>query len=294
MSAALQRFEVLQRNAAIGMRFWDLATATSAIDGLVVEVFPRANPNARRRAWPNPSAVYVAHSVSGLRSFEFDGADAPEQPWTNAAQSPMRGYRVEVRDPHGRFLPLAFDADLPIRGLLNTAAPALAGVLSGDTGSPPLFVTPRVPLFSAPSRPPPQPLAVVYAQFREQGSLRIPAWAVLGVAIDDADGNVAVMFPYPEPPRVPLASPPEARSDFRWTVELTAYGPPSLPSPPPPTLAQIPDLADVLAQLATPRTVVASVESPALPLRLDYRVPLTARTAGLPAAEASYLLLAPA
>jgi hypothetical protein len=143
----------------------------------------------------------------------------------------------------------------------------------------------------------------VYAQLREQGSLRIPAWAVLGVAIDgvvrglglaDADGNVAVMFPYPEPPRVPLASPPEARSDFRWTVELTAYGPPSLPSPPPPTLAQIPDLADVLAQLATPRTVVASVESPALPLRLDYRVPLTARTAGLPAAEASYLLLAPA
>ena len=53
-----------------------------------------------------------------------------------------------------------------------------------------------------------------------------------------------------------------------------------------------PDLARVLGQLAQPRTVIESLHSPALPMRMEYRVPVTARTAGAAGEDASYLFLA--
>lgn len=306
MTPVLRPLEVLQRNAVVGVCFWDMAAATSVIDGLVVEVFPRANPLARKRALPNSNGIYVAHGVSGLHDFEFDAAEPAEQPWINAGRSPMRGYRIDVRDPFGRFLPLAFDADLPVRGLLSALSPGLSlllpTVLPGGTGSPPQWLTERIPLFSTPSRPVPHPLAVVYAQLRKQASSSIPAWSLLGVVMDgalrglglaDRQGRVAVMFPYPEPPRMPLASPPEARSDFRWTVQLSAFCATASPAPGQ-EAPDIPDLVEVLAQLATPCAVIDSVLSPAAPQRLNYRVPLTARTAGLPPADASYLMLSTA
>ena len=300
MSVALRPLEVLQRNAAIGLCFWDVAALTPLIDGLLVEVVSRANPQVRTSALPNRSGVYVAHSVSGLHDFEFDTRPA-EQLWANAT---LRGYRVEVQDPHGRFLPLAFDADLPVRGLYTWVAPWWSPpqpiALPGTAGSPPQLLIERVPLFSAPSRPVPEPLAVVYAQLRELNSQRVPAWALLGVSIDggqrglglaDQQGRVAVMFPYPEPPRRPLASPPEAHSDFSWTVELDAFW--SFASPPPPAPA-IPDLATVLSQLAAPCIVIDSTASPAALRRLEYRVPMTARTAGLTGADASFLMVSTA
>lgn len=314
MSAMLRAGEVVQRNAALGLRFWDIAAATSLIDGLRVEVFPIARPQARRRATANPSGVYVAHRVDGLAAFEFDTAEPAGQAWNDAAQtSPAQGgrYRVEVSDPQGRYLPIAFDADLPARGLFSWLAPWMSPpqpiLWPGDATSPPQWLIERIPLFSAPSRPPPQPLAVVYAQLREAGSGRIPAWSLLAVDIDgarcglgmaDAEGRVAVMFPYPEPPRALLASPPQARSDFRWTVELSAYW--SEVSPPLPATVDpstpdrsIPDLGEVLGQLAAPRAVIDSLSSPAPPRRLDYRRPLTAKTEGQDAADASWLLLSP-
>lgn len=306
MSAVLRPGEVVQRNAALGLRFWDVAAATSLIDGLRVEVYPIARPQARKLASANPSGVYVAHRVDGLARFEFDPAQAAGQPWIDAASSsppPNGRYRVEVSDPQGRYLPIAFDADLPARGLLSWLAPWMSPpqpiVWPGDAASPAHWLIERIPLFSAPSRPPPQPLAVVYAQLREAGSGRIPAWGLLAVDIDgarcglgmaDREGRVAVMFPYPEPPRAVLASPPQARSDFRWTVELSGYW--SEPSPPQPPPA-MPDLGEVLGQLAAPRALIDSLSSPAPPRRLDYRRPLTAKTEGQDAADASWLLLSP-
>lgn len=289
MMPVLRPLEKLQRNAALGVRFWDAATASSVIDGLVVDVFPRTQPQARKRAWPNRSGVYVAHEVNGLKDFEFDATEPAVAPWERAAASPMRGYRVEVRDPQGRFHPLAFDADLPVRGLLGPLAPLV---------SPPQWLSAHIPLFSTASRPVPHPLAAVYAQLKEQAGARVPAWTLLGVAsggerrglgLADRQGRVAVMFPYPEPQRVPLASPPQARNDFSWTLELQAYSDPALAQRSP----EIPDLGELLAQLALPRAVLASVASPARPWRLDYRVPLTVHTEGLAAPEASYLLLSP-
>lgn len=286
--------EQLTRNAALGVRFWDAADATSVIDGLQVWVIARANPRVRIQAQVNRSGVYVAHRVPGLRDFEFDGS---LDPWTAA----VRPYRVEVLDPLGRFLPMAFDADLPVRGLFTWRAPWLSPpqpiVLPGDVGSPPQLLLERVPLFSAPSRPVPEPLAAVHAHLREFGTQRDAAWSLLGVSIDgetrglglaDARGRVAVLFPYPEPPRLSLASPPEARNDFTWQVDLTAFW---SPGSPPRAVPEIADLADVFASLATPRNVVESIASPGTPFRLTYRQALTARTAGLVGADASFLFL---
>jgi hypothetical protein len=303
--------ERVTRNTPLGVRFWDPAEATSVVEGLVVEVFPRANPRARTRAVPNRSGVYVAQTLSafgpagsppgpGLRDWEGSDAAADEL-WAVAP----RPYRIEVRDPHGRFVPFAFDADLPARGLLTWLAPWLSPpqpvALPGEPGSPPRLLLERIPLFSAPARPVPAPLAVVRAQLREQGAQGPAAWSLLAAAVDgevrglgmaDAEGRVAVMFPYPEPPRMTLASPPEARNDFTWPVELTAYVPaaPSPPGPPP----ELPDLAEVLGALASPRAVVESLGSPpAPPLRLSYRQELVARTAGAAGADAGTLWIAP-
>jgi hypothetical protein len=293
---AFHVIERVARHAALGVRFWDAAESTSAIDGLDVVVISRANRNARTTARVNGSGVYVAHGVPGLRSFEFSDAD-PAALWATAT----RPYRVEVRDPFGRFLPIGFDADLPTRGLFTWNGPWLSPpqpiVLPGEPGSPPQLLLERVPLFSAPSRPVPDPLAAVRAQLREFGTQRDAAWSLLAVSIDgatrglglaDEHGRVAVLFPYPEPPRLSLSSPPEARNDFTWEVELTAFWSPTSPPTAAPPIA---DLADVFAALATPRDVIESISSPALPLRLTYRQALTVRTAGAVGTDASFLFL---
>src|SRR5262249_11364033 len=134
-----------------------------------------------------------------------------------------------------------------------------------EHGSPPPLMIERVPLFSAPSRPVPGPLAAVRTQLVELGSERPAAWALLTVSIDgggpgtglaDANGRVAVLFPYPDRPRPTLASPPQPTNDFRWTVKLTAYYVPRPPNTPAP---EVPELGDVLAQLSAPRILFQSI-----------------------------------
>lgn len=299
---ANRRLEVLARHAAIGVRFWDVARGSAAVDGLQVDVFPRRNPPARKPMQPNLSGIYVGHVVSGLRDFEFSDTDPPEL-WAEP-EAALRAYRIEVRDPQGRFLPMAFDADLPQPGLLSWSAPWFSPprpiMMPGTSGSPPQLMLERIPLFSAPSRGLPDALAVVYAQMREPLTLRPAAWAFLGVSIEgvrrgiglaDELGRVAVMFPYPEPPRQALTSPPEARNDFSWAVDLEVFWslPSPAPAPAPGPVPELPDLALLLAQLNTPGTVNDLILSPPATRRLAYRVPMTARTQGAPPAEASWL-----
>jgi hypothetical protein len=294
--------ERVQRHAPLGLRFWDTAAASSSIDGLEVDVFPRARPQVRTRASVNRSGVYAALGVVGLRGFEFSDAE-PADLWSVAT----RPYRVEVRDPLGRFLPIAFDADLPVRGPYTWRAPWFspphAISLPGEAGSPPQLMIERIPLFSTPQRLVPEPLAVVYAQLRESGADRAAAWALVSAGVDgdvrglglaDSEGRVAVMFPYPEPPRMTLSSPPPARNDFRWQVELQAYygvaSPPVAPS-------EIPDLGLVLSQLDMPRDLLGSTLSPAMPLPalpLEYRVALSARTGATPTGPSSFLFVSTA
>jgi hypothetical protein len=293
-----RRMETLAHHAAIGVRFWDVALGTAAVEGLKVEIFPVFNPRARKPMLPNLSNIYVGHGVPLLRDFEFSDTDPPEL-WSEP-EAALRAYRIEVRDPRGRFLPLAFDADLPQPGLLNWTAPWFSPpqpiVMPGTSGSPPQLMLERIPLFSAPSRPIPDALAAVYAQMRDPLSEREAAWALLGVSIEgvrcgiglaDTLGRVAVMFPYPEPPRQALASPPEARSDFSWEVDLEVFWIDESPAQDPPP--EIPDLTEILSQLDAPGTVNDVMLSPPAVRRLAYRVPLTARSHGPAPADASWL-----
>ncbi len=289
--------ERLSRHSALGLRFWDVATGDACVHGLQVGVFRAADPAVVAPALPNRSGLYVAHAVPGLRAFEF-ADDSLGDPWA----TPASLYRLSVSDPQGRFLPMVLDAALPARALLSEGlawlSPASPLALPGASGSPSSSLLAGIPLFSAPGRPVPEPLAVVYAQMRESSTGLSVAWGLLEVRIDsrpcglglaDDQGRVAVMFPYPEPPRMQLASPPEARNSFNWQVELRAFW--SRPSPPlAPTAAA--DLGTVLDQLTEPRNVVASTLSPGASMSLSYRVPLTARTEGAAVQDASYLLVA--
>lgn len=301
MTPALRDLEVVRRHAPFGVRFRDLA-GLDPIDGLDVVVFPLRRPHLRSRAIANASGVYCAHGLAGLAAFEFGDANAgaPSPP-------PQGAYRVEVRDPRGRFLPLAFDADLPVRGLFVWSAglsPPSGVTLPAGSGSPPATLLIDVPLFSAPSRLVPDPLAVVYAQLVESGTREPCAWTLLqvrsgadaGIGLSDRDGRVAVIFAHPAPPRPTLSSPPAPRNDFRWPIELTAYrAPPASPTPSRPP--DVPDLADVLAQLQFPRDVLDASASPPVPLgpqQLEFRVPLTVRTPSAPAGLESYLFVSSA
>jgi hypothetical protein len=294
VTVAVRVFEHVVRRGPLGLSLWDVARATHLADGLEIDVRLRARPEASVRAFANRSGIYCALGLPGLRGFELGEADDAA-----AWSATMRQYRIEVRDPQGRFLPFWFNADLPVRGLLGAVAPSLSPPIAlPGLGSPPQLVIQGIPLVSAPSRPVPEVLAVVRAELREFGSERPAAWClvtaaiggiVCGFGISDRQGRVAVLFAHPEPPRPTLTSPPSANNDFRWNVELAVY------YDPPPADAPVPDIADlaaVLAQAGHPRTLFRSVASPPQelpPLSLDYRVPLTVRTEAGPTGPSSYL-----
>jgi hypothetical protein len=298
MSAAVRVLERVVRQAPFGMRLWDPATASQQVPGLQVDLSPHARPGQRVRAFVNPSGVYCAQGLPGLTAFEHADADTPAD-WTAA----LRGFRVEVLDPAGRFLPLAFDADLPHQGLLD---PSLIGsplpgpfpLPESPPASPPAAL-PRVTLFSAPSRPVPSALAAVRAQLWETPAGRPAAGCLLAATIDgvtrglglaDREGRVLVLFPYPARPRPTLTSPPSPKNDFSWTLTLTAYYRPRPAGVPAPA---IPELADLQAQLASPRMLLDALSppQPLPPLPLEYAVPLTVRTRGAPVEESSYLFV---
>ncbi|MGC2776546.1 MAG: hypothetical protein WA418_13035 [Bradyrhizobium sp.] len=293
MTPGLRVLERNLRRAPFGLRLWDLAGATHLIDGLEIDVTLRGRRQPAARASVNRSGVYYALGLPGLRDFELSDA-GDETAWRPA----LRAYRVEVRDPLDRFLPFAFDADLPARGLFNRLMPGTAPTSPPAFGSPPAFMVDGVPLFSTPSRPVPEPLAAVRAQLREIGSDRPAACClvtvsvngtVCGIGLADREGRVAILFPYPDRPRPTLTSPPSPANDFKWNVELTAY---YVPPPPDASTPEVADLAAVFAQLDSPRPLYRSIASPpqGLPaLPLDYRIPLTVRTEGGPTGPSSYL-----
>lgn len=311
MITASRPLETLQRNCAIGIRFWDSAFGPEAgggeSDGLIVELHPRADPMARRRLQVNRSGVYVCHAVPLLRDWEFTHAPA-ESLWSRT----LRTYRIEVFDPRRRFVDMAFDADLPVRGYLNWLAPwvsppqPLVLPVWSAAASPPTPLLMQLPLFSAPGRPVPDPLAAVHAQLRHGAGGPLAAGALLAVHVEgrmrglglaDGQGRVAVYFPYPEPPRHQRSSPPEARRDFSWPLTFEAfYAAPPSPPPQPRPGSRLIDLGAALQQLAQPRIVITSLlspaGSPAGALRLNYRAPVTARTEGAAAQDASFLLIA--
>jgi hypothetical protein len=144
-------------------------------------------------------------------------------------------------------------------------------------------------LFSSATRAAPDVCGVLRAELREAESGAPAAWALLKAFIDgvevatglaDAQGRVALIFPYPEPKRPPLTSPPPAIGEPVWNVDLQAYYLPQNPVP------SQPELNTVFAQLAHPRrlldTLSPPVELPAQTLGYHREVIVRSQAASVP------------
>jgi hypothetical protein len=216
----------------LGVAFVDSATGRRVSDGLVVRV--DGGPVGVNRV-----GVFVVRHLAGLGAVERGAGDG--EYWANVR--PVRTVRVEVDDPYGRFLPCAFDADVPARGLFRLAC-----------GSPPGEALP-VELYSAPARP-------------------IPACTAVGLS--DGRGRATILFPYPEPSGLDGSPPSLGRRPLTaqtWPVAIRAYAAPQPAAP-----VARPDLCDVLNQ--PPATLLAG-SPPATPVveaTLEYGRELVVRT----------------
>jgi hypothetical protein len=213
--------------APLGLRFWDRVSGRAVTDGLVVTAYPLGQPDSRRRvqACVNPSGVFVFQHLPGLQRVEQGAGD--ENYWSSPPA--RRAFIVEVFDLQRRFQPFLLDADLPVHNLFE--------VECGVVQSPPLSVPATVPLFSSASRPLPGPMAVLRADLWDPlaGKDGQPAaWAMIRARLAghppvtgmaDADGRLALLFPYPEPvdllPESPLVTGTSLMQQ-EWTIELEA------------------------------------------------------------------------
>ncbi|WP_437621914.1 hypothetical protein [Sorangium sp. So ce1151] len=191
----LMEFKVGARTAALGLRFWDPVAAAFVGDGLRVAAYPVADPSRRVEATVNPSRAWVFHKLPGL-AVEHGEGDAVF--W--GAPLKTRSYVIEVDDAQARFVPFQLTVDAPARGPLAWTPPA--GVML------PAMPPGAVPLFSTATRTVPQGMGVIRADLWDATAAAPAAWAVLTAAVDgllgvrgiaDAEGKVALIFPYPTP-----------------------------------------------------------------------------------------------
>ena len=298
MTGARPQFRLLERvslPAPFGVVFWDFATQTAVADGLDVSIALAGRPQTARGLIVNRNSVWLAPALPGRSANELATGD-----W-NAIR---RTYRVEVVDRSGRFLPFAFDAELPSRGLYEwpgwNASPPLPLAPLGAEDSPPQISPKRIPLFSSPARAAPPSTAEVRCELVDAATGSPAAWAVVTVSCDDVtrgigladrDGRAAIHFPYPERPRPSLATSPPAITDFRWPLDVAVFYHPVDGVPP-----EAPNLADVMAQLGHQRDPLDSALSPPQvlpPQLLTFGRPLTLRTSQTPDGSSSVLFLGP-
>jgi hypothetical protein len=252
----------------LGLRLWDVAAGSAAGEGVVVGYFPPSGRAAT--AVRTPSGVHALRGLPGLGAAERGAGDAAF--W----YSPPAGgsYRVDIRDPRGRYLPMCLDVMLPALGLYTPHA-SLPGLQASV-----------VPVFSSPARPVPAGFAVVRAQLA-LGPDAPASWARLDIGLPDsttatgvadAAGRVCVLFPWPEPS---AANPADLR-DQTWPLRLRAFfGSPAAAGPPPTPVAPrngTPELTDLVQQL--PARLAAGDGGDLTRADLSYGRELVLRTAG--------------
>lgn len=213
------RVEVIERLrfvAPLAIRFWDVAIDREITTGLHVTARPENHARPLVSAERTKSGLYAFHHLPGLR--EIENAD---QDWqTHAPIGETKNFVIGVVDKGNRFLPVAF-----------TVAAPVVGIFPVDTGSPPGL--PGFDLFSHTRRQTPVGLAALYAELWDDDHNAPAANAVLIITINgaqphlglsNADGKVAVFFPYP-PVTVALSGSPLigtriALSEQTWEVDV--------------------------------------------------------------------------
>jgi hypothetical protein len=187
--------EALEVYTPLGIRFWDPVLQRSVVDGLEVKATPPRGLRTPATASRTRSNVWVFRWLPGMRDVEHG---LPDPEGADASPPRRRPFVVAVKDPLERFLPVAFEVQLPL---------PYAGVfLTGDgEGSPPQPVD-GVPLFSAPTRRVDERLTAVRGTLKDADTGAPAAWALVQVAaphgfvylgMADAEGRFAVMFPPP-------------------------------------------------------------------------------------------------
>lgn len=253
---ALVSHDLFSRHAVAGFAFRDASDLSLVADGLDVALRDAGRPERVARLAPTASGTWMTPRLPGL------GAELPGllDEWPAHA----RLFVVEVDDRLGRYLPIRFEAELPKRG--RFVWPSWAGLDQPPTkprirpllpeGAPDGFVVDYLPLFPSIARPAPASCATVRAHlaFRETDDTDRPAaWAMMtvtiggrvaGLGMADADGAVAVSFPYPALPGQSVDEAAAGRSAVSWDATARVYHA-ALPGDPP-------DLSAILDQLSTP------------------------------------------
>jgi hypothetical protein len=280
-------------HAPMALRLVDVVTGSLVTANVAISVAARAGGSAIT-AIRSRGGIWTAAGLPGLRGYERGNDDS-----VAARRAARRPFRITIGDSTCRYLPFAFNADLPTDDLTLSPPGTLPGLpWAGASSSPPVPVLAAIPMFPAPGYPIAAPLGAIRAELREAGSGRPAGWALLqariggivrGLGLADQLGRVLVPLSYPPPsPRV-LTSPPQPAASH-WSVELTAfYRQPAAGGAAP----DVADLAGVLAQLATPRRLLADTASPPntlAPVDLEEGVPLVVRSLG-PMTPSPYLFL---
>ncbi len=178
---------------ALGIRLWDPVTDQQIRGGLTVQASPQGRPQAIVHARRSYGDVYTFSHLPGLRAVEY-GLE-PKAPASPGAQ---HDYVVQVTDPRGRYLPVAFLVGLPL--------PYRGVYLSGNAASPTEATPHGLHLYSAPGRALPASTATIRGELLHLHDGAPAAHAVVRVQSEsgeawyglcDGRGRFIVILPYP-------------------------------------------------------------------------------------------------
>ena len=231
----------------LGIRFWDPVRDTPVRDHLVVTARPEGVQGRVTSAFRTVSGLYAFQGLPGLHEVEYPSeanAGAPSSVRT-------RRFLIEVIDRLDRFLPVLFRVELPLsyRGVFSLM-PQNRGLAAGELS--------RFFLFSAPTRLASSGLAAVRAQLVDATTGQPAAYALMELQVNgstwygvsDAEGGIAVLFPYPTFTSALLTSPPGmgrvSQSLQHWEMTIRVrYEPLALTFP---VGSAIPDLRSIVMQ----------------------------------------------
>ncbi len=255
--------ETIGRVSPLGCRFYDAVEDRITHEGLQVTAYLLSAPERRRSAVVTRSGAFGFRQIPCITALEFGMGD--EDYW--GSLPPPKKAAVEVIDLQGQFQPFWFEVDVPMKGLVVS--------ICGETSSPPESSV-GIPLYSAPTRPVKEGIAVLRAQLWDAIEDVPASWAYMevwngttlhGRGMADREGRLAIFFPYPDLDRLASGSPPLVDQPLHgnvWSLELRSHYK---------RLDPIPDIPNICEVLAQPTAQLWSGDSPLLPLtavQLEY------------------------